>query len=389
MKIISLLKICINLVFRKTKDMSTKTNSAMNIVWRKESDTLGWGKLGPFEVLMILEGEYAGYINATKLCNGADKQFRQYQRLESSKTLIEALEKSTGINKDDLVHTLEYTSNDHKGIFVHPKLIVHIAIWCSAEYGLAVSDIVLAYHAKELQDKIEEAKEEKESILSLMKKERKEAKAARKEAREEIEQAKLERKQARAEHKQARADAEQARAEHKELKDYAKIQQKKIDSLLNATNYIQDQNDSLESHIMHVKTMFTTASTDRVMPTSKARDYNVIAIVDNGSVYLNPNAEDDAEDERPPFSFTVIRAARANINSQCKRIQRKYPESFRWRDIDNPNAIVGWKYYLQRYGHKIVRSGNQFNLVEGYSVRRFWRHVMECNEEKMDDAHSA
>ena len=156
-EIISLLKICNNLVFSKTKDMSIKVNSAMNIVWRKESDSIGWGKLGPFEVVMILQGDYAGYINATKLCSEANKQFRDWQKFKSAKALLEALEKSTGISKDDLLHTLEYTSNEHRGIFVHPKLIVHIAIWCSAEYGLAVSDIVLAYHGKEMQDKIDDA----------------------------------------------------------------------------------------------------------------------------------------------------------------------------------------------------------------------------------------
>lgn len=45
-----------------------------------------------------------------------------------------------------------------RGTYVHPKLIVNVASWCSVEYALKVSDIVLQYHTKE-------AIEEKEKLL--------------------------------------------------------------------------------------------------------------------------------------------------------------------------------------------------------------------------------
>lgn len=82
-----------------------------------------------------------GYISATELCRASGKKFNDWNRSESAKTLVEALSRSAGIPADQLISIQK--DGYHAGSFIHPKLAVHLAIWCSPEFALQVSDWVI------------------------------------------------------------------------------------------------------------------------------------------------------------------------------------------------------------------------------------------------------
>jgi hypothetical protein len=50
--------------------------------------------------LIVPQRQEDGYVNATKLCKAAHKQFGDYKRLESTKEYLEALSADMGIPCD-------------------------------------------------------------------------------------------------------------------------------------------------------------------------------------------------------------------------------------------------------------------------------------------------
>ena len=100
-----------------------------------------------------------GFINATKLCKNAGSDFYHWKETKKAKELINELISSPGIKGDEVISTITGGKlTEIRGTYAHPKLIIQIAAWCSAEYALKVSDIVIEYHAKE-------AIEQKEKLL--------------------------------------------------------------------------------------------------------------------------------------------------------------------------------------------------------------------------------
>lgn len=244
-----------------------------------------------------------------------------------------------------------------RGTYAAPELAVHIASWCSFEFAMMVSKATIANITKEAVAKKEALLREKEVIIR--KKE------------DKIDRLRIEMRE--------QFDAQQARFD---------AQKAETDRVLDAIGYVQSQNVGLEKHLIDVKHKLRVVSVDRVMPTRNEDDYPLLAIVDNGSVWAaSDSSDDDSESEQmPPHEFSVIRAAKGNLGVLLKRVTDKYPEAEIARRRDHPNAIVSWKYYLQKYGKYLIRKNGQFSLVEGYSRERFWRHLDRCEQKKMKDA---
>jgi len=245
-----------------------------------------------------------------------------------------------------------------RGTYYHRDLIPSVAAWISPAFELKVSRIVQSYFAKEALDA-------------------KEAEHARIVGKKDLAYTKLARKMDRQSEKMSREFA---------------AQKAETDRVLDAIGFVQSQNVDLkhravglESHLLDVKHKLRIASVDRVMPTRNEDDYPILAIVDNGSIWIT--SDDDSESERiPPYWYSVIRAAKGNLAMLLKRITDKYPEAVIVYRLDNPNAIVSWKYYLQKYGKNLIRKNGQFSFVDGYEEEQFWRHLKRCDQKKMKDA---
>ena len=110
--------------------------------------------IGSFVVIMMKTDDYRnGYTNATKLCREGNKRLIDWFRLDGSKGLIACLERSLGgedSHPPDLCVKIDFHGNNEEdrlisGTYIHPKLIAHVGIWISPEFGLKVSDIVNRY----------------------------------------------------------------------------------------------------------------------------------------------------------------------------------------------------------------------------------------------------
>src|SRR5271154_160826 len=118
-----------------------------NIIVEDIDEKFAYSKLGDFEVILMKKN---GYINATKLCSSAGKKLTHWNENKTSKKFIAVLASVTEIPSTDLT-VIIFGGNNPKitGTYVHPKIIIHIASWCSPEYAIQVSDIVIQFHAKE------------------------------------------------------------------------------------------------------------------------------------------------------------------------------------------------------------------------------------------------
>jgi hypothetical protein len=102
------------------------------------------------ENLKLIMRKSDGYVNATKLCKDAGKEYSNWKRLDGSENLLSAFERSLQICRDLLVESITTGINETRGTYVHPKIAIQIANWCSPEFAVKVSDIIFRYYSGDL-----------------------------------------------------------------------------------------------------------------------------------------------------------------------------------------------------------------------------------------------
>jgi hypothetical protein len=88
-----------------------------------------------------------GYINATKMCQSCGKNWFDYSRLDSTALFI------TALNPHLLYPACEVRRGRTGGAWVHHRLAIHLAIWISPDYAVAVTDLVERYLTGKLTTK--------------------------------------------------------------------------------------------------------------------------------------------------------------------------------------------------------------------------------------------
>lgn len=81
-----------------------------------------------------------GYMDATAMCKANGKEFASYWRNKATKEFVRELAYSLGFPMESL---LESQTGRHGGTYVHPKLAMHLAQWCSPKFAVVVSGWVL------------------------------------------------------------------------------------------------------------------------------------------------------------------------------------------------------------------------------------------------------
>lgn len=317
-----------------------------------------YGMYGTFVIIINI---ITGFINATHICKLATKEFgieKKYSKWSKSGHIQELMHamKTAGQNSPTVLE--EYVDiRKPKGImgtYIYLDLFPHLASWCSPTFAMMASKIINEHVSQRYFDISEEKR-----ILGLKEKDDAHAKLTRS----------MNRKFA--------------------------AQKAETDRILAAIGFVQDQNVSLkvqnnglERHLVTIKKKLRITSIDRVMHTDDNNDHNVLAIVVNGSIFIDPNADDSEDLEEPltpPHDLSAIRAANGNVTQQLKRIRKKYPEAKIWKRTDCPNSNISWKYFVQKYGKHIIRKGREFSLAPGYTMERLWRHLQRCDQSKMKD----
>jgi len=91
------------------------------------------------DVVVISRSE-DNYINATQLCQAGGKQFNDWFRLNTTKTLLIEAVSETGIPVSQLIDIKKGNSNEfQQGSWVHPDLAIQLAQWISQPFALQVS----------------------------------------------------------------------------------------------------------------------------------------------------------------------------------------------------------------------------------------------------------
>ncbi len=80
-----------------------------------------------------------GYLNATDMCKAVGKKFNDYKRLKSTQEYLEVFILKAGI---PAIRIIEVKTGRYGSTWIHPKIAVHLAMWCSPEFAVLVTDWV-------------------------------------------------------------------------------------------------------------------------------------------------------------------------------------------------------------------------------------------------------
>lgn len=80
-----------------------------------------------------------GYINATAMCQAANKDWSDYRRLKATESFLEALAADTETPASKLIQSLKGGDPRLQGTWVHPQVAIHLAQWLSPAFAVKVS----------------------------------------------------------------------------------------------------------------------------------------------------------------------------------------------------------------------------------------------------------
>lgn len=93
-----------------------------------------------------------GYINATRLCKQAGKQFGHYRASAQTQDFLTALELEIGIPISNLVQVIRGRGDRiEQGTWVHPQVAIHLGQWLSPEFAVQVTKWVFDWMSGKTQ----------------------------------------------------------------------------------------------------------------------------------------------------------------------------------------------------------------------------------------------
>lgn len=79
-----------------------------------------------------------GYINATALCQAADREWAHYYSTKQTKEFLAELSNDLGIPMSEVTQSVRGGSGP-QGTWVHPQVAIHLAQWLSPKFAVQVS----------------------------------------------------------------------------------------------------------------------------------------------------------------------------------------------------------------------------------------------------------
>jgi len=119
--------------YKKLKD-----NNVHRLHVTKINDSYSRNQYGTFSIMTMNKNNY---VNASKLCKEAKKQFKNCKASAMWAELINELSLVIKLPVNELIYTVVGGKNtDIRGTYVHPKLIIHVAIWCGPNFAIKISE---------------------------------------------------------------------------------------------------------------------------------------------------------------------------------------------------------------------------------------------------------
>jgi hypothetical protein len=72
------------------------------------------------------------------MCHAAGKRWNHYAENQGTRDFIEALGAEAGIPASELIQTLKGGDPSRQGTWVHPRIAIHLAMWCSPQFAVQV-----------------------------------------------------------------------------------------------------------------------------------------------------------------------------------------------------------------------------------------------------------
>lgn len=90
----------------------------------------------------IYQRSQDGYVNATAMCQAANKNVEIYFSEERTSNFLEQLSSVMNISKSILVQEILTGDSSLDGIWVHPRVAINLAQWCSPAFDVQVSSFI-------------------------------------------------------------------------------------------------------------------------------------------------------------------------------------------------------------------------------------------------------
>jgi len=107
-----------------------------------------------FKSVEIKQRKSDSYLDATAMCKATGKKWSHYHVTQPTQEFLKALSLKTGIpiysdavttaseQNQGLIQSIKGGIANNQGTWVHPKIAIHLAQWCSPEFAVMVSDWV-------------------------------------------------------------------------------------------------------------------------------------------------------------------------------------------------------------------------------------------------------
>jgi hypothetical protein len=101
----------------------------------------GIATLGSYNDTLIECRPSDEFINATAMCQATGKRWAKYWENQQTQEFITALARQIGVgpNSDRLVSQIMDGPNHQRGTWVHRRVAIHLAQWCSPDFAVWVS----------------------------------------------------------------------------------------------------------------------------------------------------------------------------------------------------------------------------------------------------------
>lgn len=286
-----------------------------------------WGTYFDFKVLIMTKNSY---INATKMCQDGNKQFKHWLDNQGSKDLISEFESSAGIPADEkwIITITGGHNSEIRGTYVHRKLITHIASWISPAIAVKVSDIVEEYLMKEQKKIINKQAIENMSLKEMVQK--------------------------------LLENSEHSRKENSKLTQ-------SVTDLTDEISKLSLDNQITHEKLDNVQNALDVVIEDRVVMPNDKRMTNTVIIYEYD---LN--------------KFRIFRVQKRSANKYVKRYLSMNPNAIRFAEIDyNPNSVNYFIRFKEQLKDNIKWYYNSFELVN-ITKDQLEEFIMKINEEKYE-----
>ena len=358
-------------VSKKKSSLKKQKNKIPNIKLKGDDDirhvcietideNYSYGNYGEFQMIIMNKN---GYMNATKLCKDAGKEFRYWKENTSAKELIRELSAYVGIPAHKLIVSPN-VANKLRGSYVHPDLIPHIASWASPVFAIKVSKIVNEFFIKQ-------AIEEKDKLLQ--KKDDKIDKLSKK-------------------------MDEQSKKIDKQSKKIDK-QSNHIKRLLKINTEINDKNDEIIDKIDVInndKVVSTGLRKARPRFSNRLEKSAVRTFFLTGNkkdihrlvIIKNNDDPDDYDDDETIYEYHALRVMTKSYKSRLLAHKANHSNMKVIMIVHySPNSMNLWTRIKQELikKKKIDVANCKFNLSDGYSKKKLIRDIQRIHNERFDE----